>query len=67
MAKRSRRELTKKWLPKGSIRTMGSNGRRVWKYSDKEYDTMRDLIYRLNPTQKDGDTKVEEPSVSVQE
>jgi hypothetical protein len=58
MAKRSGRHLSKKWLPIGAVRVMGSDGKnRVWKWMDKEFKTMRELIYRVNPTQKEAEEK----------
>ena len=53
MAKRSRRSLSKKWMPKGAVRGMGEGGKRVWKWNGKEFLTLRELIYRINPTEKD--------------
>jgi hypothetical protein len=49
MAKRSKRGLSKKWLPKNSVRIMGTEGTRVWKWEGREYPTMRSLIFRGNP------------------
>jgi len=58
MAKRSRRSLSKKWIPSGTKRITNSEGFRVWKFGDREFVSLRELIYRINPTQKDAEEKV---------
>lgn len=58
MAKRSRRNLSRKWIPSGAKRVRNSEGFRVWKFWDREFVSMRELIYRMNPTQKDSEEKL---------
>lgn len=58
MAKRSRRSLSKKWMPTGTKRVTNAEGFRVWKFGDREFVSLRELIYRINPTQKDAEVKV---------
>lgn len=57
MAKRSRRSLSKKWMPKEAKRVRNAEGFRVWIWKGKEFVSLRELIYRINPTQKDADEK----------
>lgn len=46
MAKHSGRRLSKKWIPNGAKRITNANGVRVWSWKEKEYASMRDLIFR---------------------
>lgn len=58
MAKRSRRSLSKKWMPAGTKRITNTEGFRVWKFGDREFVSLRELIYRINPSQKDAEEKL---------
>jgi len=45
-------------MPSGVKRVRNSEGFRVWKFGDREFVSLRELIYRINPTQKDAEVKV---------
>ena len=45
MAKRSRRSLSKKWMPADAKRITNSEGKRVWLSKGVEFFSLRDLIF----------------------
>lgn len=58
MAKKSGRHLSKKLLPKDALRKRNTEGFMMWFHDDKQYNSMRDLIFR-KVSDKNVDSKVE--------